>query len=131
MAKEGRPKMIKDQFSGQELNFGQRAADYVTEKVGSWTFILVFMATVFVWMILNVVALLQHWDPYPFIFLNLVLSCLSAIQAPIILMSQNRQNEIDGYIMRSDYKIDRRTKGETTQLLERLDRIEKKLGKLK
>jgi uncharacterized membrane protein len=115
----------------KKLTFGQRAADILTEKMGSWTFILIFMITVLVWMILNVVAFLSHWDPYPFIFLNLVLSCMAAIQAPIILMSQNRQNEIDRNITQSDYKIDKKTKGETSELLERLNRIERKLDKLK
>lgn len=112
---------------GNNLTFGQRAADILTEKIGSWTFILIFMLVVIIWMIVNAIAILQHWDPYPFIFLNLVLSCIAAIQAPVILMSQNRQNEIDRSRSKLDYYVDRKTQRETDEILARLGRIEKKL----
>ena len=75
--------------------FGQKAADAVTTWAGSWTFILALLAAMFIWMWVNVAALAFKWDPYPFILLNFVLSTLAALQAPIILMSQNRQEERD------------------------------------
>ncbi|HVY02002.1 MAG TPA: DUF1003 domain-containing protein [Candidatus Nanoarchaeia archaeon] len=134
--KKGKGEIKKDSNGSnngysEKLTFGQRAADFLTEKIGSWTFILVFMFIVIIWMIINVIVILQHWDPYPFIFLNLVLSCIAAIQAPVILMSQNRQNEIDRARSKLDYYVDRKTQRETDMLLDRLDRIERKLDKLK
>ena len=81
--------------------FGQSAADKLTAFVGSWTFILVVLIGMFIWMVFNVIAIVNKWDPYPFILLNFVLSCLAAIEAPIILMSQNR--EALRYRLRAEY----------------------------
>ena len=75
----------------EEFTFGQRAADKIARFGGSWTFIAIFFVLIAVWMTVNTVALFRPFDRYPFILLNLVLSCLAAIQAPVILMSQNRQ----------------------------------------
>ena len=75
--------------------FGQRAADTLTKWAGSWTFILLFIFILILWIFTNVYAWINTWDPYPFILLNLFLSCIAAIQAPIILMSQNRANQKD------------------------------------
>jgi uncharacterized membrane protein len=90
------------------LTFGQRAADIVTKFCGTWTFIFILFIFIAVWMGLNVYALVSHWDPWPFIILNLILSCLATVQAPIILMSQNRANERDRKRADYDYHINRR-----------------------
>ena len=110
------------------LSFGERAADRITKGAGSWTFIILFLTLLVVWMILNVKAWFGEWDPYPFILLNLVLSCLAAIQAPIILMSQNRQSEKDRKKLEYDYSVNRKSEREIEKILKRLDNIDKKLG---
>ena len=85
--------------------FGQKASDKLTKWAGSWTFILSFFVFLALWMAANVLMWVKEWDPYPFILLNLVLSCLAAIQAPIILMSQNRTAQRDRLKAEFDYKI--------------------------
>lgn len=94
----------KDAYS-----FGQKAADKIASFVGSWTFILVFMGILVVWMAVNVIALAMPFDPYPFILLNLVLSCVAAIQAPLVMMSQNRQEQKDRKRSENDYKVNLKT----------------------
>jgi uncharacterized membrane protein len=89
----------------EHTTFGQHAADVLAAKAGSWTFILSFLAVLGVWIGVNIVVLVHHWDPYPFILLNLVLSCLAAIQAPIIMMSQQRQATRDRMQTESDYQV--------------------------
>jgi uncharacterized membrane protein len=84
---------------------GQRLSERLTRDVGSWTFILGFLGFLAVWMAINVVAGVRHWDPYPFILLNLVLSCVAAIQAPVILMSQNREEARDRLRAEADYEV--------------------------
>ncbi len=96
----------------RDLTMGQKAADKITTWAGSWTFIFLFMVLMFVWMWLNISAYVLVWDPYPFILLNLALSCLAAIQAPIILMSQNRTNEMDRVRAEYDYSINRKAERE-------------------
>ncbi len=86
---------------------GQKAADLVTRFCGTWKFISIVFIFMGIWIYLNIKAWLGAWDPYPFILLNFVLSCLAAIQAPIILMSQNRATERDKMKMHMDYKINR------------------------
>jgi uncharacterized membrane protein len=86
-------------------SLGQRLSDRLTRGAGSWTFILGFLGLLAVWMAVNVVAGVRHWDPYPFILLNLVLSCVAAIQAPIILMSQNREEARDRLRAEADYEV--------------------------
>lgn len=97
-----------DKQEEAKLTTGDRVADKVSEVCGSWTFIIVFMAFLIGWVILNTVILMgdQAIDPYPFILLNLVLSCISALQAPIIMMSQNRQAEKDSLRNQNDYRTD-------------------------
>ena len=86
---------------------GDKIADKVAEVVGSWTFIICFSMFLLGWIILNGILLAKHAiDPYPFILLNLVLSCISALQAPIIMMSQNRQAEKDSLRNQNDYQVD-------------------------
>jgi len=113
------------------LTFGQRAADKITKVAGSWAFIIGFFIVLTSWMLLNTIILVKNWDPYPFILLNLVLSCVAAIQAPIILMSQNRSAEKDRHKAEYDYAVNRRTEREIQKLKEQLNRIEKKLAKIK
>ncbi len=92
---------------------GQKAADSLTKWAGSWTFIFALMAFLFVWMALNTyMVFFFKWDPYPFILLNLMLSCLAAVQAPVILMSQNREMEIDRKRAQQDYYVNRRAEKE-------------------
>ena len=106
----------------RDLRFGERLADKVAEIGGSWGFILGFAAVVAMWVILNSIALLKsHFDPYPYILLNLVLSCLAAVQAPIIMMSQNRQNAKDRLRSEYDYKVNLKAELEIRHLNEKID----------
>ena len=84
---------------------GQRMADRLASAAGSWTFIIVFLVLLAVWMAVNAVAWIHHWDSYPFILLNLILSCIAAIQAPVILMSQNREETRDRIRAQADYEV--------------------------
>ena len=106
---------------------GQKAADGLTKIAGSWGFISGFIIFLIVWMMTNVYAWINQWDPYPFILLNLVLSTIAAIQAPIILMSQNREEQRDRIRAEYDYKVNVKAEKEIEQIQKQLDRIEKKL----
>jgi uncharacterized membrane protein len=107
-----------------DITFGQRAADAVARIGGSWGFVLSFFAFLVVWMIVNTYALgLRSFDPYPYILLNLVLSCLAAIQAPIIMMSQNRQAERDRAESRHDYETDLKAEIEVASLHDKIDHL--------
>lgn len=88
-----------------KLNFGQRAADKISSFVGSWTFIIIAVSLIILWVIINIAYIIKPFDPYPFILLNLFLSCTAAIQAPIIMMAQNREEEKDRIKAKNDYKI--------------------------
>jgi uncharacterized membrane protein len=106
----------------RELTFGERLADKVAELGGSWSFITGFSTVVVVWIVINSVFLLRHpFDPYPYILLNLVLSCLAAIQAPVIMMSQNRQDAKDRLRSEYDYKVNLKAELEIRHLNERID----------
>ncbi len=109
--------------------FGQVAADSLAKWAGSWTFILSFAAFLFLWVLVNTTWLVfgQAWDAKPFILLNLILSCLAAFQAPVILMSQNRQGEKDRQKAEYDYAVNRKAEREITAIQKQLNRIEKKL----
>jgi uncharacterized membrane protein len=89
----------------ERLTLGQRLADSVADMAGSWAFIGAFAGVVAAWMAINGLAAIHHWDPYPFILLNLVLSCVAALQAPVIMMSQNRQELRDRLQADSDYRV--------------------------
>lgn len=91
--------------ASQKPTLGQRAADGFAKFVGSWIFICGFVVVISIWIATNVILLSKSFDPYPFILLNLVLSCVAAIQAPLILMSQNRQEEKDRLRAENDYKV--------------------------
>lgn len=88
----------------EKLSFSNKASDAIALFVGSWTFIIIFMACLIIWLVLNTVILKKAVDPYPYILLNLILSCIAAIQAPVIMMSQNRQEEKDRLRALNDYK---------------------------
>ncbi|MFA5174073.1 MAG: DUF1003 domain-containing protein [Candidatus Pacearchaeota archaeon] len=109
------------------LTFGQKASDFLTKSAGSWGFIISFLIFIGIWMALNIYAWISHWDPYPFILLNLVLSCLAAIQAPIILMSQNRQTQRDRLMAEYDYKVNKKAEKEIQEIISTLKRIERKI----
>lgn len=106
------------------LTFGSRLADKVATGMGSWRFIIIQTCIVAVWMGLNVVALVNHWDPYPFILLNLLFSTQAAYAAPIIMMAQNRQNERDRMHAEADYQTNIDAKLEIEALTIKLNKLE-------
>lgn len=103
--------------------FGQRAADAVAKFVGSWAFIFIFLGIIFFWMLTNILMATNAFDPYPFILLNLVLSCVAAIQAPLIMMSQNRQEAKDRERAESDYHVNLKSELIVGDLHVKLDSI--------
>ena len=105
----------------ETLTFGQRAADKIATFGGSWTFIISFFAILAIWIAINVYTLQNKgFDPYPFILLNLILSCLASIQAPIIMMSQNRQEEKDRELAEWDLKINEKAEAEIREISKKL-----------
>lgn len=107
-----------------ELTIGDRMADHIATFGGSWTFIIIFFTFLLIWMITNAYILVaKPFDPFPFILLNLILSCLAAIQAPIIMMSQNRQEAKDRIRSEHDYKIDLKAELEIKLLSEKIDHL--------
>ncbi|EAQ82317.1 DUF1003 domain-containing protein [Blastopirellula marina] len=111
-----------DEEFEEKKSLGQRLADRVASFGGSWTFILLFGAVLVVWIALNSIALLtKPFDPFPFILLNLVLSCLAAIQAPVIMMSQNRQEAKDRLRAEHDYRVNLKAELEIRHLHSKLD----------
>lgn len=114
---------IQDEIEAK-LTSGQRIADRVAAFGGSWTFIITFFSFILIWMTINIWFLAtKPFDPYPFILLNLILSCLAAIQAPIIMMSQNRQEQKDRQRGEHDYKINLKAKLEIKLLSEKIDHL--------
>ncbi len=96
-----------DKEEAKKITFSEKMADKLSEIAGSWTFIILFILFLISWIVINTIVLKdKQIDPYPFILLNLVLSCLSALQAPIIMMSQNRASKKDSMRNQNDYKID-------------------------
>ena len=122
----------------ESLSFGNRIADTVAKGMGSWNFIIIQTVLVVVWMALNMIGFMYHWDVYPFILLNLLFSTQAAYAAPIIMMSQNRQNERDRMHAEEDYKtnVDAKKEIEALQIIlktievEKLDKIIQMLEKL-
>ena len=116
---------------------GQRAADAIAKFAGSWAFIFSFIAVLLGWMILNILMASSAFDPYPFILLNLALSCVAAIQAPLIMMSQNRQEKKDRDRAENDYKVNLKTEimiedlhDKMNAILSRQEQILKRLEKM-
>ena len=122
-----KPKSTLDKLLYAQKTFGEKSADGLARYAGSWGFIIFFFLFLFLWMSANVYGWLQQWDLYPFILLNLVLSCLAAIQAPVILMSQNRQAQKDRMKVEYDYKVNRKAEREIAAIQKQLNRIEKKM----
>ena len=108
---------------------GERAADRVAQFAGSWTFISIFLTVLFGWIILNTLFLIGKFDPFPFILLNLCLSTIAALQAPIILMAQNRQAERDRQFAKYDYQVNRKAEREVQNLQKELETIKDILSK--
>jgi uncharacterized membrane protein len=114
---------ISKQFE-KELTFGERLSDRIAEFGGSWRFISLFGAVLMIWILANAIFLANRgFDPYPFILLNLILSCLAAIQAPIIMMSQNRAETRDRLRAENDYKVNLKAELEIRHLHEKLDHL--------
>jgi uncharacterized membrane protein len=113
---------VNEQFH-EKLTFGQRLADQVAAFGGSWTFIIIFAVTLGAWVLLNgwLLPRREIFDPYPFIFLNLILSMLAAIQAPVIMMSQNRQTSKDRLAATNDYEVNLKAELEIMNLHEKID----------
>lgn len=126
------PKNEKDKYT-----LGQRAADKIAKFAGSWAFIFSFTGVLILWMAVNALLAAKAFDPYPFILLNLVLSCVAAIQAPLIMMSQNRQEEKDRRRAENDYKVNLKTEimiedifDKVTAILKKQSEMEKQLGNI-
>ena len=109
--------------AAEKLTLGQRVADDVAAMMGSWTFIIIQTTILFFWIVLNVTAYVERWDPYPFILLNLALSFQAAYAAPFIMMSQNRQQDIDRRAAETDYQINIKAELEIESLHQKLDQL--------
>jgi len=105
----------------EQLTVGQRAADWVANMMGSWKFIVVQSIILMLWIILNIIAWWQHWDPYPFILMNLILSMQAAYAAPVIMMSQNRQVAKDRLEAHNDFLINQKAEEEIRVMMENLE----------
>ena len=112
------PKKEKEKYT-----LGQRAADTIAKFAGSWAFIFSFAGVLILWMVVNAILATKAFDPYPFILLNLVLSCVAAIQAPLIMMSQNRQEEKDRNRAENDYKVNLKTEIMIEDLYDKVNSI--------
>ncbi len=112
-----------DKESDTNMTFGDKLADKLSEVAGSWTFIIIFSSFLIFWIVLNGVILTKGIDPYPFILLNLLLSCLAALQAPIIMMSQNRQAKKDSIRNKNDYHTDLKSELILEQLYDHIEEI--------
>jgi uncharacterized membrane protein len=110
-----------NELIGEQLTIGQRAADWVVARVGSWGFIIGQSSLLGIWAVLNITAWMRHWDPYPFILMNLVLSLQAAYTAPMIMMSQNRQAARDRLEAHNDYQINLKAEIEIQAIMETLD----------
>ncbi len=108
----------------EQLTLGQKLADRLADVAGSWGFILSFLGLILAWIVINGILLLQRsWDPYPFILLNLILSLLAGLQAPVIMMSQNRQETKDRIRAEHDYEVNLKAEMEIEQLHAKLDAL--------
>ena len=105
----------------RQLTFGERVADAFALTVGSWRFIIAQSVVLAIWLVLNAIGWIKHWDPYPFILLNLMLSFQAAYAAPIIMMSQNRTSELDRLQANNDYQINQRAELEIEEIMTMLD----------
>jgi len=106
------------------LTLSQKLADWVANGMGSWNFIIIQSLIVLAWIVMNIIGWISHWDPYPFILLNLLFSTQAAYAAPIIMMSQNRQNQRDRFHAEADYETNVTAKNDIEQLQKTLAHIE-------
>ena len=121
--KEILTKNINDEIDNK-ITLGERISDRIAEFGGSWIFISLFMSFLVIWMLINIIVLSTHpFDPYPFILLNLILSCIAAIQAPIIMMSQNRQEAKDRLRSQHDYQVNLKAEIEIRQINDKIDHL--------
>jgi uncharacterized membrane protein len=111
------------QLAATELTAGQRVADIVAASMGSWNFIIIQSIILVIWIVLNVTAYVENWDPYPFILLNLALSFQAAYAAPFIMMSQNRQQDIDRKSAENDHQINIKAELEIELLHQKIDQL--------
>ena len=114
---------ISENPTAEKYTLGQRAADTIARFAGSWAFIFSFTGVLVLWMVVNTVMAAKAFDPFPFILLNLVLSCVAAIQAPLIMMSQNRQEEKDRRRAENDYKVNLKTEIMIEDLYDKVNTI--------
>ncbi len=114
----------------ERQTLGQRASDFVAKTAGSWKFIIWQSGLLLIWVALNIVSIIQHWDPYPFILMNLLLSLQAAYTAPIIMMSQNRQAERDRIEAHLDYEINQKAEIEIRAILDHLAAQDQALAEL-
>ena len=109
--------------SEKKYTLGQRAADAIAKFAGSWAFIFSFIGILVLWMVVNIIMASRAFDPYPFILLNLVLSCVAAIQAPLIMMSQNRQEAKDRQRAENDYRVNLKSEVVVAELYKKLEQV--------
>lgn len=121
---------VSPESEKEKYTVGQRAADAIAKFAGSWAFIFSFTGILILWMVINAVLAANAFDPYPFILLNLVLSCVAAIQAPLIMMSQNRQEEKDRRRAENDYKVNLKTEIMIEDLYDKVNAILAKQSQL-
>ena len=114
---------ISESPATEKYTLGQRSADAIARFAGSWAFIFAFTGVLILWMVINTILAANAFDPYPFILLNLVLSCVAAIQAPLIMMSQNRQEEKDRRRAENDYKVNLKTEIMIEDLYDKVNAI--------
>ena len=114
---------ISESPATEKYTLGQRAADAIAKFAGSWAFIFAFTGVLILWMVVNTILASNAFDPYPFILLNLVLSCVAALQAPLIMMSQNRQEEQDRRRAENDYKVNLKTEIMIEDLYDKVNAI--------
>ena len=114
---------ISESPTAEKYPLGQRAADAIAKFAGSWAFIFSFTGVLLLWMVVNTILAADAFDPFPFILLNLVLSCVAAIQAPLIMMSQNRQEEKDRRRAENDYKVNLKTEIMIEDLYDKVNAI--------
>ncbi len=112
-----------DSEANEKITFGQKLSDKIASFGGSWTFILSFFFFLALWIVVNIYYFARPFDPYPFILLNLILSCIAAMQAPVIMMSQNRQEEKDRERSKHDYQVNLKAELEIRMMHEKIDHL--------
>lgn len=128
--KAKRTKNVND-IHDKTLTIGDKIADKIAEVAGSWPFIICFISILIIWILINISQMFNHFDQYPFILLNLVLSCVAALQAPIIMMSQNRQEEKDRIRSEQDFETNVKSEVLIEEILKHVQNIEQQLDELR